>query len=446
MTGTHSKRLFSGAFAICLVVALGLSPGGCNDRTPSNASRDSHEDDGDHRGQDHSEHGRDVRDEDDNDEHNGHEGHDEHADGEDSHEGHDDGGTLRIGPSEQQEFGIDIATAGPAALSLNISLSGVLALNPDNVAHVVPRVAGVTRSVHKSVGDSVREGDLLAVLDSRELAQTKAQYLAALAKERIAKANFAREDKLWKDKISSERAFLAARQALDEAQIARMLAERELHALGLSEDDVHTLTTQPEVEYIHYQLTAPITGTVIERHLVRGEVVKEDADEPTFVIADLGSVWLDLTVYPDDLNHVRRGQDVTVAVPNGLNPLHGKIHYVTPLIDESTRTATARVILPNSDGTLRPGLFVTARLTARTIQVPVAVTNSAIQTIDDKPTVFVVDQHGITPIAVAIGASDESHTEIRDGLASGDDYVAQGGFVLKSELQKSELEHAGHAH
>ena len=448
MTRTVSIHRFTSAFAICLIFALGVCLGGCNDRSTSKTTRDTHEqhadhDDHDHGGHDHDEHGGH-----DNDGRAGHEGHDhdEHSDGEQSHKDNDHDGVLRIEPSELREFSIDIATAGSDTLTRHISLPGELTLNPDNVAHVVPRVAGVTRSVHKSVGNDVQEGELLAVLDSRELAQTKAQYLATSARERIAKVNFAREEKLWKSKISAERAFLVSKQAIDEAQIARTLAERELHALGLSEDDVKSIPDQSEVEYTRYQLTAPIAGTVIERHLVRGEVVKEDADDPTFVIADLSSVWLSLTVYTTHLDQVRPGQKVLVILSNLSEPIPGTIDYVTPLIDESTRTATARVVLPNPDGTLRPGLFVTATLTSDTITPPILIPNTAIQIIDERPTVFVRNVDGFTPVTITLGASNETHSEVRSGLNAGDSFVSRGGGVLKTEMKRSELEHAGHVH
>jgi cobalt-zinc-cadmium efflux system membrane fusion protein len=443
MTHTFSRRLPGPSFALCSILALGLLPGGCNDRSAPNTSSDTHEEHGDHEGHDHGKHHDDHEGHD----HSRHSDHEQHSDGHENHDGHDDhGSALRIGSAEQREFGIEIDTARPASLTLDITLAGELALNPDKVAHVAPRVAGVTHSVHKSIGDSVEKGELLAILDSRELAQAKARYLAASAKEQIANVNFAREDKLWKDKISAERTFLDARQDVDEARIARTLAERELHALGLSEEDVKTLPTQPEIEYTRYQLAAPIAGTVIARHLVRGEVVHEDADEPTFVIADLTSVWLNLTVHTAQLDHVRAGQSLQVSLAHRSEPLAATIEYVTPMVDASTRTATARAVLANPDGSLRPGLFVTATLASNTIDAPICVPNSAIQMIEGKATVFVHGHEGFTPVAVGLGASNETHTEIRSGLKLGDSYVARGAFVLKSEMQKSQLEHAGHAH
>ena len=493
MNARHSKHLLSGTLSIFFALGLYLFLEGCNDGSTSNSSPEPHKEHGDHDGHDHGGHEGHGHEGHGHDDHDGHEGghHDDHSDSKQGHEGHDhdsheghghddhdshEGGhhddhsdskqsheghdhdsheghghddhdsTLHIGYSEQRELGIDMATAGPDTLALDISLPGELVLNPDNVAHVVPKVSGVTRSVHKSVGDSIQEGDLLAILDSRELAKAKAHFLATLSKERIARANLTREEKLWEEKISSERAFLDARQAFEESQIAHTLADRDLHALGIPKDEIADLPNQPESQYTHYEITSPISGTVIERHLVRGEVVREDMEEPTFVIADLTSVWLNLTVYTTHLGQVHAGQKVLVTLPNRTKPLSATIEYVSPLIDESTRTATARVVLPNPDGTILPGLFVTAMLASNTITAPVLVPKTAIQTIEGRPTIFIQSDNGFTPIAVILGASNQTHAEIRSGLEVGDSYVAQGSFVLKSEMMKSELEHAGHAH
>lgn len=447
MTAKCSICLVPRVFSMFCALGLCLSLGSCNDRAASNSGQHGHEEQEDHGAHGHDEHDGHAG--------HGHDGHEEHgqndqpgahSDAEDAGEGHGHDSTLRIGPMEQRELGIEIATAGPGDLVMEISLSGELVLNPDNVTHVVPRVSGFTRSVHKRVGDLVEKGTLLAVFDSRELAQTKARFLAAVSKERIAKANFSREEKLWKEKISSERNLLDAQRILEEVVIARVLAERELRALGLSEDDVANLAAELEVNHTHYQLASPISGTIIERHLVRGEVVKADTDEPIFVIADLTSVWLNLTVHTTHLDQIRPGQVVTVILPGPTAPLAGTIDYITPIIDKATRTATARVVLPNPSGSLRPGHFVAARLVSDTIAAPILVLSTAIHTIEGTPTVFLKNEQGFLPVAVSPGASNGTHTEIRDGLTLGDVYVARGGFVLKSEMMRSELEHAGHVH
>lgn len=414
-------QFFASLVAISLMVFFTVSLPGCgNEGSPPDTEHDrDHDDDG----------------------HENHGDHDEHEDDDD-----DDENAVHLSNDEMNEFGIVIKTAGPGTLKLNVALPGEVVLNPDKVAHVAPRVTGVAREVHKSVGDPVSEGDLLAVLDSREFARSKAAFLATLAREQLAETNFQRETKLWKDQITSEKSLLEAKQALEEERIARKLAERELHALGLNEQDVTALTHQSEVQYTRYDMLAPIGGTIIERHLVRGEMVKEDAQEPAFIIADLSSVWVNLSVYTKDMGHVSPGAAVAIQFGQGLGSVQSRIDYISPVVDEQTRTATARAVLANPDGRFRPGLFVTAHVSVANLNVPVAVPHSAIQMIEGQPSIFIQHEDRFRPVTVTLGQKDDTHTEIRSGLKPGDSYVVSGGFLLKSETLKSELEHAGHAH
>ena len=121
--------------------------------------------------------------------------HDEHA-AEEGEEGHGEEIVL-ISYAEMREFGVTLATAQSGTLNQYIELPGEIVLNSDRVAHVVPRVAGIAREVRATVGDRVEKGQLLAVLESRELADAKASYLAAIEREKLAQANFQREERLW---------------------------------------------------------------------------------------------------------------------------------------------------------------------------------------------------------------------------------------------------------
>ncbi len=344
-----------------------------------------------------------------------------------------------------QEFGITLATAQAGSLSVTLDLSGEVVFNPDGVAHITPRVPGVAKRVHKRVGDQVGEGDLLAVLDSRQLAQAKSQYLAALARLTMAKTNYEREQRLWEQKVSAERVYLEAKQTLQEALIAKQLAQRLLYALGLSEAEVDSLAQQPQTQLTQYRLTAPITGTVVERHLVRGEVVSEDAQEATFIIADLSRVWVNLTVHQKDLNQIKKGQPVTVLSEVSSYRATAPIAYVSPTIDEATRTATARVALDNPHGHWRPGTFVTATIHVDTSQTPVRVPKMALQTMDDATVVFVKTDAGFQPRPVTLGRHDRQHVEVISGLHPGETYVATNAFTLKAQMGKGDFGH-GHAH
>src|SRR3990172_11405402 len=126
---------------------------------------------------------------------------------------------VKLHEEDLKEFGIEVKEAGPGKLDLQIELPGEITPNEDRLVHIVPRAPGVVRSVYRSVGDTVRSGDLLAVLDSRDLADVKTAYLGALKRTEIAKTNMRREEELWKKRISPELDYLEAKKTYDEANI-----------------------------------------------------------------------------------------------------------------------------------------------------------------------------------------------------------------------------------
>jgi cobalt-zinc-cadmium efflux system membrane fusion protein len=337
-----------------------------------------------------------------------------------------------------KESGIETATAGPGTLQVHETLSGEIAFNSDSLAHIVPRVPGVVREVHKNLGDIVRTGDVLAVLESRDLADAKAAYLAALARLALAQANFTREERLQQEKITAEKDFLESKQALAEAQIALRSAEQKLHALSLTEADVQALPSHSETSYTRYEITAPIDGTVVEKHIVLGEVFKDDSN-PCFVIADLTSVWVDLKVHQQDLSHIRPGQAVVI---NGGADLQteGTIAFVSNIVSETSRMAFARMTIPNPEGCWRPGLFVTGQVVIDEVSVPVVVSKDALVRLDGQACVFLQTDRGFMPQAVMVGRSNESSVEITAGLEAGQGYVSRGAYALKSELNKPSVE------
>jgi cobalt-zinc-cadmium efflux system membrane fusion protein len=369
----------------------------------------------------------------------GQEAHKEHA----GEEGHGDEKAIRMTEAQMKEFGIELATAGPGPLKVQVDLPGEIVPNADRVAHVVPRVPGVVREVRKVLGDRVRKGEILLVLDSKELADNKAAFLSAREKLDLAQSNYDREEDLWKKKISPTQDYLQAKQALSETRIELRSAEQKLHALGFSEAYLAQLPSQPDVSYIRYEVIAPFDGVIIEKHVALGEAKKEEAE--MFLIADLRSVWVNLGVYQKDIPLVRAGQPVVISAGHGIPEMAGRISYIGPLVGEQTRTATARVVLPNRGGQLRPGLFVTGRVTLSTVPVPILVPKTALQTMDEKTVVFVKDEDGFEPRPVTVGRSDGTHVEVTSGLTPGQKFVSAGAFTLKAQLAKGSFGD-GHGH
>jgi len=363
---------------------------------------------------------------------NEHEGHKEHED------------VVRLSAKKLKEFGVEISVAGPGKLAAYATLPGEVKVNADMQAHVVPRVAGIVREVRKNLGDRVKPGEVMAVIDSRELSDAKAYYLASRERLELAIANYDREERLWKKKISPEQDYLNARQALAEARINMRSAEQKLHALGFSDEYLKKLPEHPDASFTRYEITAPFEGAVIEKHIALGEAVKEDAS--VFVVADLSRVWVDLSVYQKDLPYVRKGSKVTITAGHGIPDASGVISYVGPIVGEQTRTALARVVLSNRKGVWRPGLFVNGKIEIDQTNVSVLIPKTALQTFENQTVVFAKTGDSFKPVAVTLGRSDETSVEIISGITQGQAYVSKGGFTLKSELMKESFGGEGHSH
>lgn len=238
-------------------------------------------------------------------------GHDHEQQGE--HNGHDEHeeDALKFSSSELQEFNIKLAQAHAGVINKTLDLTGEVIVAPERLYHVVPRVAGVVREVYKYLGDHVKANDLLAVLSSRDLADAKAQFVAADSLLKLANSNLQRETKLYKEKITAKRNYFIAKQAQAEMSIKRKAAKQRLLALGLSENSIRTLLQSKDKDLTLYELRAPAEGVIIEKHAVRGEVLATNTR--SFTLADLSQVWVNLTVYQKDLARIQRGQSVLIS-------------------------------------------------------------------------------------------------------------------------------------
>ena len=360
-------------------------------------------------------------------------------------EEHTDERLVRFDTDDLGALGIELETAGPGLIGVTIELPGEVRVNGDTAAHVAPRVGGVVRSVFKSLGNRVHSGELMAILESRELADTKATFLAAYERLGLAQALFEREERLWKQKISPEQDYLDARNALAEARIELRATEQKLHALGFSQEELTALPNRHDATFTEYRITAPFDGTVIEKHITLGETIAAGA--PVFTVADLSTVWIDLSVYQKDLGKIRGGQRVTItAAPHEERATTAVIDFVQPLVGEATRTALARIIMPNPDGRWTPGIFVTGSVVREEVEVAVQVPTSAVVPVgDDESVIFVQTPAGFEPRPVHTGLRNHGFVEVLAGLEPGERYVARGAFSLKAELGKDAFGD-GHGH
>lgn len=345
------------ALIVLLSLSLVLSGCGGEKRATTNAPQaKATQKQPDHHDHDHSEDadGRDI---------NPADKHEEPTPTKDGHaqEGHEENKEEKISLTAAQikAAGIELAKVGPANIRETLPLYGVVAPNAERMREVAARFPGSIQRIDKKIGDAVREGETLALVESNESLQT-------------------------------------------------------------------------------YAVKAPLSGIVTARNANAGE---QAADKPLFTIADLSTVWVELSLFPRDAAKVRLGQTVRIANTDANLSAEGTIAYVAPLGSSASQTITARVLLNNSEHRWTPGLYVTAAVTLSEQRVALAIRNDAVQIIESRPAVFVQEANGFEAHPVRLGRSDGDYSEVIEGLTAGVTYVTVNSFVLKAELTKGEAEH-----
>lgn len=341
-------------------------------------------------------------------------------------------GKIELTDAQVKSSGVTIETAGEATITSSLQMPGEIRFNQDRTAHVVPRVAGVVESVPVNIGQIVKKGTILAVISSTTLSEQRSELLSAQERLEFARTTFAREKQLWQEKISAQQDYLQAQRDLREAEIALRNAQQKLKALGASSSSNGGLN--------RFEIRAPFDGMVVEKHITLGESIKEDVN--IFTLSDLSTVWAEIVVPAKDLDQVRVGAEAVVSSTTSKTQAPGKVAYVSSLIGEQTRTASARVVLANPQGAWRPGLYVNVELASGQAQVAVAVPLEAVQSVEDKPVVFLRVPGGFVGQPVTTGRSNGKLVEITQGLKPGVQVAGAGSFVIKAELGKGSAEHA----
>lgn len=190
-----------------------------------------------------------------------------------------------------------------------------------------------------------------------------------------------------------------------------------------------------------YTLRAPSTGQIVQWNVAPGQYA--GTSDTLMVIADLSSVWLDLQVHTHDADLIRQGQTVTFDGRMNEKPVTSKISYVSPIAAQDTQSLLARAVVPNAEGHLKPGLYVTTKVSLQPVEASVVIARSAIQYEGADPIIYVPAGEGeFEERRITIGRTDDIHAEILSGLASGEAYVAENAFILKAEAGKNAASHA----
>ena len=364
--------------------------------------------------------------------------------------------TIEFGPSEKTEsnekegdvvaltddqiesMGLKMGLLEPKVIALTLARRGQIILHPDGAAQVLTKMSGVTKETKKNLGDYVKAGDVLAILESQSMADAKAEYLASLNKEGLAHINLEREIRLFNKRISPKQDYFNAQALFRETKINTELAKQKLKASGLNEKDIQSLAQGKDLDLRMFEVRAPMDGIVIGRHITKGKLI----DEKTLIyeIADLSTVWVEIGIYPQDLAMVKEGQSALVQSPFDTLSNEAKVFYLSPVVENENMLTVAMAELNNVDWKWKPGMFVNVDIAVANVPVNMAVSKHAVQNIEGKNCLFIKGSKGFEKRFVAVGKSDNEFVEILDGVNCNDACVVNNALLLKAEMGKSAIE------
>jgi len=344
---------------------------------------------------------------------------------------------ITLSPEQIRAAKIEIAPVTSGVLLRRLMAPATLKPDPDHLARVAAKVSGVVAEMRVRLGADVQRDETIAVIESREVADAKSEFLAASVNHDLQEQLFQREKGLYEKKIIAEQTFLRAKTLYADTKVKFDLARQKLAALDLSETEITDLAQQPINRLQQKTIRAPIAGRVIERLVNIGQPVNPESQ--IYVLADLSVLEADLAIPIGELAAIRQDQAVTLKLSNGRNA-SGVISAISSLITPETRTGHVLASFKNPDLSLNPGNVLTAEIALTQTAVKILIPRGALQLIHNQPTVFVRVRDGFEERQIEIGASDESAVEVREGLKLGENIVIANSFVLKAEAGKNEMQ------
>ena len=329
---------------------------------------------------------------------------------------------VTLSAQQIADAGIEVTRPTVGGEAGAIELSATIEGDPQGVQVVSASVGGRLVSLTRNLGQSVSRGDPLAIIESREAASLKAEVEAARARATLAGSNLRREQRLFAERVSPEQDLVAARTAATEAGIALRLAQQQLSATGSGGGALNRIAVR-----------SPIGGQVIARSATLGQTVAADAE--LFRVANLSKVTVTTSLVPNDAGRVKPGARVEVTAPGRRQ--EGRVTFVSPVLDETTRLVPVIATLDNAGSTWRVGETVNVSILVpsggdRTVAVP----SAAVQMIEDKSFVFVRTPTGFRALPVTLGRTNGGQVVVTAGLTGSERIASTNSFTLKAELGK----------
>lgn len=365
------------------------------------------------------------------------EGNAEHSDEDSSEEGHAEEGEIQLTSQQMVEQGLKVAVASTGLVEKLTTLPGKLVVNTDQQAQISPNFSGYIEQVNVALGQSVQKGQTLAVLIVPELIDQQANLRMAQVNLDLARKDYQREQQLWSQGISAKQDYQRAENAYRQAQITVQSSQARLNALGASGNNNG-----------RFLIKAPISGVISKKDIVVGENVQL-ADQ-LFVIENLKDLWLEFNLPNTSNIQLQVGQILNFKTNGSDQNYQAKVQTLNSQADLQTGRLQVRAKVTTQADVLRPNVLVNVFVTDAQAKTALRVQKKALQQVEGKPVVFVIEseEKGLVhlkaqPIEVGVSSQDGQWLEVISGLTEGQKYIADGSFLLKSELEKDE---AGHGH
>ena len=330
-------------------------------------------------------------------------------------------------PHDQMSH-VQVVTVEPSKLTRTLRLTGAVAYNAFNTTPVITQVGGPVARILVVPGERVKRGQPLLEVSSPDYSLLLASYLKARDSFRVADKNYERAKDLFEHHAIADRDLLQAESDRIQAQADLSAAEQGMKILGIPKpEDLEKSPISAQIP-----LLAPIGGEIVERLVSPGQVLQAGTTQ-AFTISDMSTVWVLANIYQGDLAYVKNGDPATITTDSYPDKFSGKISFLSPALDPTTRTLQARIVVDNPGGKLKKDMYCVATITAGTISNAIAVPDSSILRDDEnQPFVYVAtssNQFGRRQ--VEIGQSENGKAQILKGLSPGDKVVGNGSLFLQ---------------
>jgi len=325
---------------------------------------------------------------------------------------------------------LQIAPVAKGSLPRVLRLTGSVAYNAFTTTPVFSAVGGPVREILAAPGDSVRAGQTLLNVNSPDYSAARSAYLKAKDAYALADKNYQRAVDLLAHKAIAERDVQQAESDRSLAQSDVESSTDALRALGISDP----AATAKAAGTLQIPLLAPVSGEIVERLVGPGQLLQAGTTQ-CFTISDTSTVWVLVNVYQSDLGSVRIGDTVDITTDAYPETFRGRISYLAPALDPTTRTLQARIVTENAGHKLKKDLYVTATVRAGAIANALLVPDAAVlHDTENQPFVYV--QTATNQFArrlVTVGESSGGRTQINSGLNAGERVVGDGSLFVQFE-------------